>query len=267
MGVRETLLSKLRSSACSANHRLFIVEGPPCSGKSTMSAHVAELIEKTQPVCYFDEGSLRHPADYEFHALAPAGLLFPESRIVSLADYDGDLLEQLIPYKIYDMLPWETEMPLMLDKWRQFVCDAKADTVYVFNSVFLQNPMCETMMRFGFPEEESLRYIRQIAEIILPLKPVVIYLKNEELAASVQRAAAQRPGWLDAVIAYHAQGAYGQSIGAEGFEGYIRCLEERQKRELRILSKLGLPYRIVDNPQRDWEAAKRRIETYLAEVI
>ena len=39
----------------------------------------------------------------------------------------------------------------------------------------------------------------------------------------------------------HVNGSYGKEIGAEGFGEYIRCLEERQKRELRILN--GLPMR------------------------
>ena len=55
------------------NHRLYIIEGLPCSGKSTTSAFVAELLKAHGKVCYVDEGTGEHPADYEFHALAPAG--------------------------------------------------------------------------------------------------------------------------------------------------------------------------------------------------
>ena len=168
-------------------------------------------------------------------------------------------LEKLIPYKIYDNLPWETEMPLMLDKWRQFVRKAQEDTVYVFNCVLLQNPMCETMMRFGIPMEVSRQYIERIAGIIREMNPVVIYLKNDDIADSVEKASAQRPGWLDAVVDYHTQGAYGKSIGAQGFDGYIRCLQERQARELAILEQLPLDFFVLDNPQRDWQRARARI--------
>ena len=155
----------------------------------------------------------------------------------------------------------------MLEKWRQFVRTADENTIYVFNCVLLQNPMCETMMRFGFSEEESRQYIAQIAQIIRPMNPVVIYLKNEDIAESIRRAAAERPGWLDGVIDYHVQGAYGKSIGADGFEGYIRCLTERQERELRILSTLPVGRLMLDNPQRDWKAAHDQLVTELqAEV-
>ena len=244
-------------------HRLIIVEGLPCSGKSTMSAYAAELLRRSEKVCFVDEGNGDHPADYEFHALAPAGLLGDQSRVVPLAEYSGDLLEQLMQYKIYDALPWEVERPLMLHKWRQFIREAQYDTIYVFNCVLLQNPMCETMMRFGFTQAESHYYIEEIAEIIRPMNPMVVYLKQDDIADSVRKAAAERPGWLDAVISYHVNGAYGKSIRAEGFDGYIRCLNERQIRELNILSNLSLDHIVLDNPQRDWDAAKEELRAYL----
>lgn len=242
-------------------HRLYLIEGLPCSGKSTTSAYVASLLR--EPVCFVDEGTGNHPADYEFHALAPAGLVGEESCIVPLSRYSGELFDRLLQYKIYDFLPWEVEKPLMLDRWRQFVAGAVADTRYVFNCVFLQNPMCETMMRFGFPAEESERYIREIAQIVQPMEPVVIYLYNEDIAASVEKTAGERPGWLDGVIDYHVNGAYGKSIGAEGFDGYIRCLEERQRRELSMLRRLPVSSLVVRNPQRDWAAARQEIRRFV----
>lgn len=245
------------------NHRLFIVEGLPCSGKSTVSAFAAKLLARSGNVRFVDEGTGDHPADYEFHALAPAGLLSESEQIVPLARYSGELFDKLLQHKIYDFLPWEVERPLMLDKWRQFVRNADTDSTYVFNCVLLQNPMCETMMRFGFPEAFSQAHIEEICEIIHPMNPVVIYLKNDDIAASVQRAAPERPGWLDAVIDYHVHGAYGKSIGAEDFDGYIRCLRERQDRELRILSRLPVTGVVLDNPQRDWNSAQDEIKSFL----
>lgn len=246
------------------NHRLFIIEGLPCSGKSTISRFVADVLRERVNVVFVDEGTGDHPADYEFHAFAPAGLVSPESKVVPLSRYSGEMLEKLILYKIYDCLPWETEQPLMLDKWRQFVREAKRDTVYVFNCVFLQNPMCETMMRFGFAQEVSRQHVENIAQIIREMNPVLIYLKNDDVEEAVKKASAERPGWLNAVIDYHTQGAYGQSIGAEGFDGYIRCLCERQERELSILSQLPLERFVLDQPQRDWQQAREQIRAFLA---
>lgn len=151
----------------------------------------------------------------------------------------------------------------MLRKWKSFAEFSVTDTVYVFNCIFLQNPMCETMMRFGFSIEKSIEYITEISEIIKPLKPVVIYLKNDDIRSSVEKASREREGWLDAVIDYHVNGAFGKSINAEGFEGYISCLKERRKRELDILSVLDIESIVLENPRRDWNAAYEEIKKHL----
>lgn len=259
------------------SNRLYIIEGLPCSGKSTTSKFVADLLSRGNKVCYIDEGGGKHPADYEFHAfLSEQTLLsFPSENValiknkserigggyaVPINEFSGEVQAELFRYKIYDILPWEEEMPVMLEKWHKFVDTTEKDKIYVFNCVFLQNPMCETMMRFNFTEEESYSYISKIAEIIKPLDPVIIYLKNDDIAESVRKAANEREGWLDAVIGYHEQGEYGETMGARGFDGYIACLNERQKRELSILSKLPLKSIIIENPHRNWDKAYKEIE-------
>ena len=257
-------------------HRLYIIEGLPCSGKSTTSTFIAELLKTKHKVCFVDEGSGEHPADFEFHAFlfeSDLSGFTAEEQVkiknhaesihggyaVPLARFEGKLFERLLPHKIYDFLPWETEMPVMLQKWRNFCETADENTVYVFNCVLLQNPMCETMMRFGFTKEESQAYISEIANIIKAMIAAVIYLKNNDISASIKRTAHEREGWMDAVTDYHVNGAYGKSIGAEGFDGFIRCLEERQRRELEILSRLPVTSCVIENPQRDWTAAYETI--------
>lgn len=261
-------------------NRLYIIEGLPCSGKSTTSAFVAEILKEKCSVCYVDEGSGNHPADYEFHGfvgenemlnfssgeqaeIISAAEKTDKGYIVPLSRFGGELFDKLLQYKIYDFLPWETEKPVMLEKWRSFVGGADKDTAYVFNCVMLQNPMCETMMRFGFSENISCDYIKEIAGITAPLEPVVVYLKNDDIRECVERISAEREGWLEVVTDYHVNGGYGKSIGAQGFDGYIGCLEERQRRELRILSELNVKSIVLDNAHRDWNKAYEEIRMFL----
>ena len=270
---------KKKQESIMAN-RLYVIEGLPCSGKSTTSAFVAKILKQKYNVCYVDEGSGNHPADYEFHAfldeskmrnfsneeqteIISAAEKTAKGYIVPLSCFSGELFDKLLQYKIYDFLPWETEKALMLEKWRSFVSGAGKDTVYVFNCVMLQNPMCETMMRFGFSENVSSDYIKKIAEIAATLEPVVIYLKNDDIRECVERTSAEREGWLEAVTDYHVNGGYGKSIDAKGFNGYIQCLEERQRRELRILSELDVKSLVLDNAHRGWNRAYEEIRVFL----
>jgi hypothetical protein len=220
---------------------------------------------------FVDEGSGAHPADYESDAFLNRGDLAEFAAdeqeqvlsaaaekcggyVVPLGKFSGELFDKLLRHKIYDFLPWETERPVMLDKWREFALSCDRD--YVFNCVLLQNPMCETMMRFGFDEAASEAYIREISGIIAPLSPFVVYLKNSDINSSVKQASAERgDDWLNAVIDYHCSGEYGRKHGLKGFDGYIAALEERQRRELAILGRLGVEHIVLEDPQNDWVAA------------
>ncbi|MGN0599234.1 MAG: hypothetical protein ACI4JK_05000 [Oscillospiraceae bacterium] len=187
---------------------LIIVEGLPGCGKSTAAAMIAEkLNEKGKRVVCVDEGVREHPADY--------------------ADYDFP--------------DFETEREKILGKWQSFTENADKDTIYVFNCIFLQNPMCETMMRFGMSEEASLKYIKEISEIIKPLNPIIIYIDLPDIKATIDSVLDERGNdWLNAVIDYHTSQGYGKQNNLSGYDGYIKCLEERKIRELNILKSIDI---------------------------
>lgn len=203
---------------------LIIVEGLPGAGKSTTAAIIAdELVKKGKTVLCVDEGVRGHPADY--------------------ADYDFP--------------DFETERIKILEKWRSFVETAGRDTVYVFNCVFLQNPMCETMMRFGLESAASQQYISEIAEIIKPLHPLIVYIDRPNVKGTVDRVLEERGGdWLEAVMDYHTSQGYGKRNQLSGYEGYIKCLEERKVRERNILQALDIDCLIIRHDLKAGEFAK-----------
>lgn len=253
--------------------RLIIVEGLPCSGKSTTAKFIADTFHME----YVDEGTGDHPADYEFHAFIKnnslRGFSAEEQKriranaaetldgyVVPLGRFQGELFQKLLPFKIYDGLPWETERPVMLEKWRGFAAGPGLRGRYVFNCVLLQNPMCETMMRFGMEPEASAQYIGEICQAIRPLDPFILYLKSDDIRVRIENSLSERGSeWLEGVIAYHCEGAFGKARRLKGFEGYIAALEERQRRELEILNRLPVPHRIQTNPDRDWSKAYHEI--------
>lgn len=254
-------------------NKLIIVEGLPCSGKSTTSKYIADKLNAQ----YFDENSGMHPADYEFHSFITNSELSKfsydeqnlikadsvqkfDGYIVKLKNYTGDLFDRLLKYKIYDFLPWEIEKPIMLDKWLEFVNSIAPNDRYVFNCVLLQNPMCETMMRFGYDKAVSAKYIGDICSIIKPLEPLVVYLQYDNIRTEIEKAVSERGlDWLNGVIEYHCNGMYGKTNQLKGFDGYITALEERQRRELEILHSLNIQYIILDNPNNDWEKSYSEI--------
>lgn len=265
-------------------HKLFIVEGLPCAGKSTTSKFIADLLKgRGHNVKWVDEGTGFHPADYEFHSylteedleqfsvkdkneLIKSSVKENEGYIVELNKFHGELFEKVLQYKIYDFLPWEKENKIMIDGWQKFINTAEKDTIYVFNCCFLQNPMCETMMRFGFDYEISRQYISSIWQIIKELNPIIIYLSEYNISEKIKTHSDERGReWLNSVIDYHLNGIYGKSLMMDGYDGYISCLEERQRRELKILLDINCEHLLLHNASDDWNNAYRIIGEYLEE--
>lgn len=192
---------------------LIIVEGLPGSGKSTTASMIAEqLSKKGKKVICFDEGTKEHPADY----------------------FD------------YNFSSFEQEKKLILEKWNSFVNNYDENTIYIFNCIFLQNPMSETMMKFGLSYNDSLDYISRISEIIKPLNPIIIYIDELNVKSSIDKVVEERGNdWLDYVVEYHTSQGYGKQNNLIGYLGYIECLEERKKRELNILKSIDLDSYII----------------------
>lgn len=262
-------------------NKLFIVEGLPCSGKSSTSKFLADWLNgKGHNVVWVDEGTGSHPADYEFHSfltdedlnqftlaekteLLEAAWKEKGGYIIELKKLSGQLFDKALQFKIYDFLPWEIEHKIMLNGWKNFVANTDQDTIYVFNCCFLQNPMCETMMRFGFDYEVSKQYILSILDIIKECNPMIIYLSEDRIMDKITVHKDERgQEWLHSVIDYHVNGMYGKSQKLSGFEGYIHCLEERQRRELKILQEMNVEQLILTNASDDWDNAYRVIGDY-----
>lgn len=255
----------------------------PGSGKSATARFVTDFLAEsgTNTSC-FDENDMNHPADYAFHAFMKEDqikLLSPEEQkqlnsegtkklsglIIPLTKISVSLFGKVIPYKIYDNLDWITEKPVMLERWQSFAKKALLRSkAYVFTNCVLQNPVSEMMMRFDFPYADMMDYIYTIYKLTSQMNPIIIYIKCTDIKAHIEAEAQTRnASWLSSVIDYHTSQGYGKRNGLKGFDGYINCLEARQRIELKILNELPVEKLILTDPFKNWAEAHEKICEYL----
>lgn len=275
--------------------KLFIVEGLPGSGKSTAANIVYELlIENGVDAELFCEGNYNHPADFDGAAF------FTSQELESLEQsYPAhkNILEKIkfqfadgyvIPYikamkerrisaedEIFDViakndiyeLPLEQHKKLLLNRWSNFAATYSAKAV-VFECCFIQNPVTVSMIRDNASKDITMEYISRLAEIIKPLKPVLIYIDQKDIKSSFKRVIPERSReWLEGFTQYYTNQGYGLVHGLKGQDGVLEVLEARNEFEKEIYASLDMVKYKIDNSDLKLDLLKDEIHSIVASNI
>lgn len=259
------------------NTKLVLVEGLPGFGKSTTANLLNTiLLEKKTDVELFLEGNLDHPADYdgvscfnksEFDSLLVKSGAFREviSNSVTrkedhyflpyrkMIDENGvhfpeSLLNTIFKNDIYE-LPFEKNMELITEKWRDFVNQAnKGSKTYIFECCFIQNPITIGMVKYGEDKEKVINYVRALEKIIEELNPVLFYIEQDNLEFSFRKVYKEREKeWSTGFMNYYTNQGYGEYKGYKGLEGTMKVLEARREVEREIFDQLSIKKAILNN--------------------
>ncbi|MBL0385157.1 hypothetical protein JJB07_00735 [Tumebacillus sp. ITR2] len=270
--------------------KLVLVEGIMGSGKTSTAQFAADVLVKNgRATELFLEGNLDHPADYDRVACLNEATYqefvnhHPESEaeIAPFLTRTGDDIlisygkigtalalpqfEELAKYDIYDGISLSKHRELLLARWSEFAAQqAKRESTVIFDCAFLQNPMCAFLAKHNAGREAVVEHIRNLAELIQPLNPLLIYFYQTNIRESVERVCEVRSKeWLDFVISYHTEQGYGLEHGLHGFDGLIEFLQMRQDLELALLPQLPLNTLVLENSNHDWDTLLPQIEEKL----
>ncbi|WP_042197100.1 hypothetical protein [Paenibacillus camerounensis] len=273
--------------------KLILIEGLPGSGKTTTAALVQELLtEKKISARLFLEGNLDHPADYdgvscfeehEFaelqssfykykdflndHIIRRDGRCFLEYRKLQQkagTEFPDELLKAVVQKDIYE-IPLDDNRKLITDKWRKFAAEAAdGQDTYIFDCCFIQNPVTVGMIKYGADRQTVTSYVTEIAAIIEPLHPLLIYVTQNDIDRSFNKAVRERPiEWSQGFFEYYTNQGYGAQHQYSGIEGTLQVLKARQQLEAEIYSSLTIAKHKADNSAFDNEGHKQRISEIL----
>lgn len=272
------------------NTKLILVEGLPGSGKSTTATITNDILKEFNiDTKLYLEGNAEHPADYE------GGSFFTKTEFAELLEQfsevdhillkhtvercNGFVLSQYplkqelkditIPDTFWDKiwshdiyeLPLEYNIKLITDKWKRFVEQAMTgNQTYIFECCFIQNPVTIGMIKYGASQEVVMNYVKQLAAIIEPLNPVLLYVDQQDLSRSFKKAVQDRPKeWSTGFMDYYNNQGYGKLHVAQGIEGTIAVLEARKQLESSIYQALDIEKVKIDNSQFDFDFHKNQI--------
>lgn len=280
------------------NTKLVLVEGLPGSGKSTTAEMANDILnEWNVDTKLFLEGNVEHPADYEGgsyfsntefdqllehyselkpillkHALERCdGFVLPQYQLKQ--DLDDSMVpdsfwEHIWNQDIYE-LPLEKNIELISDKWKRFVEQALAGNhTYIFECCFIQNPVTIGMIKYGASQDVVMNYVTELADIIEPLNPLLLYVEQQDLSRSFKKAVQERTKeWSAGFMEYYNTQGYGKMNGAEGIDGTIEVLEARYQLETVIYNSLSLLKHRIDNTKFDRSLHESQIKEKIMNTV
>jgi len=147
------------------------------------------------------------------------------------------------------------------DKWQQFIRQAGTENrpITIMDAAFLQCPVSELLER-GVETRLIHSFVEQIRDLLLPLRPVIIYLYQQNIESALQTTFAGRNGkWQQKVITFLVDTPFARRHTQSGFDLYLEL--NRQTRQIcdEIVGKI--PFRVlqVDTSGPNWPVIHRQV--------
>jgi len=272
--------------------KLILVEGLPGFGKSTTATLLNEILcEMNLENELFLEGNLNHPADFDYVAYISkaelnqllsehildfdffkrvtedrTGYFIPYQKIKNeLGDKFPDELLNIISKKDIYELPFNQNQFHIENKWKKFALNAQHnEKVIIFECCFIQNPITVGMIKYNISKGQVLKYIKALENAVKILDPLLIYINQDDLELSFNKAIKERPKeWLEGFIDYYSTQEFGQANDLSGLNGTIKILQERKAFEDQIVKELSIKKEIVNNTTYDLINYKRNLKNIL----
>lgn len=124
------------------------------------------------------------------------------------------------------------------------------------------------MVKYAEANEAVLNYVDDLASIIEPLNPLLIYVDQKDIERSFKKAIQERPSeWYEGFNHYYTSQGYGQKEGVYGLEGTLTVLKKRNELEKQIFVGLDIKKVKLDNSLFNQENHQEQLSGILSEAL
>jgi len=226
------------------NTKLVFIEGLPGSGKTTTAGILAAMLaQRGIAASCFLEDQAEHP-------LNVGGALHPAGRTPGAA-----LFARYAP---------EAYVDESLQRWRAYVTAAEAaDAVQILESYPYQNSV-RILLQMDDPIDHIRAYASAVEDLVLPLRPVLVYLERRDQTGALQAIAAQRGAdWTAFVAELVSDSPLGRRQGLQGIEGALAFMSDYKAVIDELLRVSRLPRLVLVDCAGQWENCHRQILEFL----
>jgi hypothetical protein len=225
----------LTENGAAKSHGLVIIEGIMGSGKSTTMRFVAKALEDAgRESLAIHERSDPHPVratDELEHWFEP---------------WRDSTAEQLAHRAV--------------SRWRTFAEETqRGGYVPVLDGQLFHGDLTHLfLMEASF--DELAAYCERLAQVIEPLNPLVIYLRQQNVERAVRIVCAERgEDWVKYQVDWKLKGPYAVRRNLAGLEGLIALYQDYRLMTDALYDRLRLSKMVIENSERDWARYKQQI--------
>jgi hypothetical protein len=168
--------------------------------------------------------------------------------------------------------PW-LHMPAMelaervRSKWAGYVEQRLADDHFTIMDGQLFHGDMSNLFMMGMPPEDVATHVRELVRVLAPLRPLVVYLHQLELAGAIRTICDERgPGWQAYQLEWKLKSPYARQRALSGVEGLIAMYEAYRRVTDALFQELDCARINFDTSDGNWPAIYARVEDGLSEA-
>jgi len=203
--------------------KLVIVEGIMGSGKSTATRNIARRLEESGIAAIgITEGVDPHPIRFDWDE--------PWSEM-SAADAARS----------------------QIAKWRSYVTSSLAlERISIVDGQLFHGNLTALLL-LEADKDTIAAYCREIVAVIAPLRPLLIYLRQDDVERAVHTVSAQRgETWVDYQVDWKLGSPYARRRGLAGLDGVVALYRDYRALTDQLFADLAIPKISIETSEQDW---------------